>query len=180
MNLNQSASVETEVKIRISNQRQLKRRLRDAGFWRVAPRRFERNSLFDFPDGRLARAGCAVRLRVSGGEALLTFKGAASVKLGYKSREEIESGVQSAAALRVILTRLGLREAFAYAKRRTLYAASGRGGVVAFDETPAGDFIEIEGSRRWIDRTAKLLGFGRDEYIAAGYPALYREAAKRA
>lgn len=170
--------METEVKIKISNPRDLKRRLREVGFRRVAARRFERNALFDFPDGRLARAGCAVRLRVSGGEALLTFKGAASVKLGYKSREEIESGVSSAAALRLILTRLGLREAFAYNKHRTLYAGAGR-GIVAFDETPAGDFVEIEGSRRWIDRTAKLLGFGRDEYIVAGYPALYRQAAKR-
>jgi hypothetical protein len=33
------------------------------------------------------------------------------------------------------------------------------------DETPAGVFLELEGPSRWIDRTARRLGFAESDYL---------------
>jgi hypothetical protein len=41
------------------------------------------------------------------------------------------------------------------------------------DETPIGNFLELEGSPRWIDRTARLLGFSSSDYINRSYGYLY-------
>jgi adenylate cyclase class 2 len=43
------------------------------------------------------------------------------------------------------------------------------------DETPIGAFLELEGGPRWIDRTARALGFPRDGYITDSYGKLYLE-----
>jgi len=54
------------------------------------------------------------------------------------------------------------------------YSARSSTGKIMLDETPIGNFLEIEGSARWIDRTAKLLGFKHSDYLKASYGALYR------
>ena len=42
-------------------------------------------------------------------------------------------------------------------------------------DTPIGYYLELEGSRRWIDKTAARLGFSHDDYITKSYGLLYRE-----
>lgn len=166
---------EIEVKLKVSNPRQVKRLLQELGLCVSGPRRVEHNSLFDFRDRRLARAGCALRLRATGGRNILTFKGTPSLARGYKSRQEIETGIESSSALRRILKQLQLRETFCYSKYRTTYVPPGKPGkCVVYDETPVGNYVEIEGPRRWIDRIAKQLGYRREDYVTAGYVALYR------
>ena len=49
----------------------------------------------------------------------------------------------------------------------------GLGSVVMLDQTPIGDFLELEGAPRWIDRTARTLGFSSADYITASYGRLY-------
>ncbi|HEV2418360.1 MAG TPA: class IV adenylate cyclase [Terriglobia bacterium] len=175
---------EIEIKLKVSNPRKLKRLLRELGFRALSPRRLERNFLFDFRDGRLVRAGCALRLRAKNGRHWLTYKGAARTRDGYKSREEIESSVESEQALRQILLRLGLKETFAYSKHRTEYALgqSDKGGksrnLLVYDETPVGNFIELEGPRRWIDQMARELGYRPEDYVTASYVSLYREGSR--
>ncbi|MGH9397663.1 MAG: class IV adenylate cyclase [Terriglobia bacterium] len=171
---------EIEIKLRVQNPRRLKRRLKELGFRRATPRLLERNSLFDFPDARLTRARHAVRLRASGGLNVLTFKGSPSLAGGYKSRVEIETAVGGAPELRRILERIGMREVLCYNKYRTTYAPPGESGrgkipVLVYDETPVGDFVELEGPRAWIDRVANQLGYSRDVYITKSYVALYLE-----
>jgi hypothetical protein len=46
------------------------------------------------------------------------------------------------------------------------------------DQTPIGDFIEIEGSAEEIDGIASALGFTRQDYITANYYTLFRETHK--
>ena len=43
------------------------------------------------------------------------------------------------------------------------------------DHTPIGHYLELEGSRRFIDRTAARLGFSATDYITKSYGLLYRE-----
>jgi adenylate cyclase class 2 len=66
---------------------------------------------------------------------------------------------------------LGYRPTFRYEKFRAVWS-DGK-GVVVVDETPIGNFGEIEGPARWIDRTARLLGIGPADYITQTYAGLF-------
>jgi adenylate cyclase class 2 len=170
---------ETEIKLQVRNPTALKRRLADLGFRPVRARHFERNVLFDFPDLRLSRSQCLLRLRFVEGESWLTFKAAPLRARRYKIRREIEARLGDGRRVKEIFLRLGLREIFRYEKYRTVFGwgrRSKRAGApeLVYDETPIGDYLELEGSRRWIDEVARQLGYRPEDYIPASYAALYR------
>jgi adenylate cyclase class 2 len=169
---------EIEIKLAVRDPQAIKRRLRALGFRRVAARHFESNRLFDFPDGALRRGRSLLRLRVAEGKALLTFKGAPAQSHRYKMRRELETEVPDADLVREILEGIGLEEIFRYDKYRTRYASpsrrSGAGqGEIVYDETPIGNYLELEGPGPWIDRVARSLGFGPHDYITLSYATLY-------
>jgi len=165
---------ETEIKLALPDVRSGRALLRGAGF-RVTRRRvFERNRMFDTPEGALRKSGSLLRVRQAGRAVTLTYKGPAAVSR-YKSREEVETRVPDAAAIAVILERLGFRPIFRYEKYRTEYGHPDGGGVATLDETPIGVFMELEGTPRWIDHAARPLGFAECDYITASYGRLFLE-----
>jgi adenylate cyclase class 2 len=180
-----SASKETEIKLEAGARRVLEASLRRLGFRVARRRRFERNVLLDFGDRRLAKSGCLLRLRIEDDGCPLTFKGPPRPSPRYKIRPEIEVGLKPEAtrSLRTILRAAGLREFFRYEKFRTAYAvrspARARQGLAFYDETPVGNYLELEGTPRWIDRTARSLGRSPEDYITASYRSLYCEACRR-
>jgi adenylate cyclase class 2 len=72
-----------------------------------------------------------------------------------------------------ILRTLGYMPSFRYEKFRAEWT-DGKGQVVV-DETPIGNFCEIEGAPRWIDATAKKLSVSRADYITNNYAGLFLE-----
>lgn len=165
-------AVETEIKLRLPDAMTGRRLLRKAGFRVRHRRKFESNWIYDTEDGLLRRRGEVLRLRVSGGTGLITFKG--RTKPGrHKSREELETRVADPLVIDEILRRLGLQVVFRYEKYRTEYSTGQGTGVATLDETPIGVFFEIEGNPAWIDRTTKRLGFNLSDYITASYGRLY-------
>lgn len=169
---------EIEVKLRLEDLASIRSRLRRAGF-RVSRRRsFESNLVFDTPELALRRAGKLLRLREVGRDRLLTYKGPPETGR-HKRREEIDVAVQDGPALCSLLERLGYQVVFRYEKYRTEYHRPGEEGVVTIDETPIGNFLEIEGTPEWIDRTAGELGFEARDYITASYGRLFLEYAAR-
>jgi len=175
---------ETEIKLKVANPRATKRKLAELGFAATGPRRFERNLLFDFPDLRLRKARSALRLRFEKDRNLMTYKGAPLNHSGYKVRREIETKVEDGRQVREAFEALGLREMFRYEKYRTTYhqplnsidrntKRADSSGEVVFDQTPIGDFLELEGPKRWIDSVARRLGYTRNDYITQSYAALY-------
>jgi adenylate cyclase class 2 len=168
---------ETEIKLKISDARGIKRRILALGFAVADPRHLERNFLFDFPDLHLRAMSSVIRLRLEGKRNLLTFKGPPVGSAVFKMRREIETEVQDGEHLRQILESLGLREVFCYEKYRTSFAPARKSksgfGLIVFDETPIGNFLELEGPKIWIDATARRLGFTRRDYVAASYVSLY-------
>ena len=73
----------------------------------------------------------------------------------------------------LILRALGYAPSFRYEKFRAGWT-DGKGQVVV-DETPIGNFCEIEGAPRWIDATAKKLGVSKTDYITKNYAGLFAE-----
>jgi adenylate cyclase, class 2 len=161
---------EIEIKFRVANVAALNRRLRAAGFRRVTPPTHEMNTLYDVRGLALRRRGDLLRLRKYGDLWVLTHK--AKGKVGrHKTRVETETRVADGAKMDAILTALGYQPTFRYEKYRAEWG-DGRGHVVV-DETPIGNFGEIEGPSRWIDQTAKALEIVPADYITDTYAGLF-------
>jgi adenylate cyclase class 2 len=166
-------STETEVKLQVNNLSKVQQKAEDLGYCISQPRSFEANTLYDTADRRLYHSGMILRLRESGGRAVLTWKGR-EIPGPHKSRPERETTVGSIETFAYILDRLGFHPAFRYEKFRTELQDQSAQGTITLDETPIGNFIELEGSAAWIDETARRLEFQPEQYIKESYGALYR------
>src|SRR5258707_12446757 len=163
-------SSEIEIKFRVRDLRGLRQQLRAAGFRLKTRRTHEMNTLYDLPGGVLRARKELLRLRKYRSEWTLTHK--AKKQTGrHSSREELETGVTDGKQMDLILRALGYAPSFRYEKFRAEWT-DGKGQVVV-DETPIGNFCEIEGSPRWIDATAKKLGVSRADYITQNYEGLF-------
>jgi adenylate cyclase class 2 len=169
---------EVEIKLPLSGARAGRELLRRAGFRVTTRRTFEANTVFDTDSLALRGRRELLRLRTYGRRHTLTYKGPPAAAR-HKSREEIETQVADAAEARALLERLGYRAVFRYEKYRTEWAGAGEPGHATLDETPIGTFLELEGPPRWIDRTARALGFAPRDYITASYGAIYCEDCRR-
>jgi adenylate cyclase class 2 len=78
-----------------------------------------------------------------------------------------------------ILLALGYLPQFRYEKYRTTFEREGEPGIITLDETPIGDFLELEGPAEWIDRTTVKLGFLKTDHLLSSYAALYDEYQKK-
>ncbi len=170
-------SNEVEVKIPLPNRAAAESRLEKAGFQVSAPRQWESNDIYDTPDQSLRGKEMLLRLRQSGDRSVITWKGPGSPG-PHKSRPELETSLGSLETLAQILEQLGYTRTFRYEKYRTEYADDKNRGVVTVDETPIGEFLEIEGPSGWIDSTAAQLGFSKKEYLLESYSNLYLEHCK--
>ena len=175
---NVGAKREIEIKLRVESASSARRILLQTGFRVRRGRVLEDNIVFDTAELALRRAGKLLRVRQAGRDVLVTYKGPATPGK-HKSREEIEVMSSHAGRTALIFERLGFRRVFRYQKYRTEYARPREHGVVTLDETPIGCFLEVEGAQRWIDRTARRLGFQASDYITASYGGLYLESRKQ-
>lgn len=164
---------EIEVKIRIGDAKDAREKILALGAAVARERHLEKNTLFDFASGALRDGGRALRLRTAGKRATLTFKGERRKSRSFKVREELETQVRDPGQARKILRALGLRETFAYEKRRTVFRKARL--TVALDETAAGNFIELEGERHEIVRFARALGYARADFITSDYVEILSE-----
>jgi adenylate cyclase, class 2 len=164
---------EIEIKLRVTDARVGRGLLKTAGFSVCRRRVLEDNVILDTPAFDVRHRGSLLRVRAAGGSSTLTYKGPAAIGGRHKSREELEIEISRAATAFTILENLGFHRVFRYQKYRTEYSQPGARGVVTLDETPIGCYLEVEGSPRWIDGTARKLGFRESDYITVSYGALY-------
>lgn len=164
-------------------------RLTEAGLSleRSKARHFEDNWVFKLPDGKL-RKGQYLRVRHTGNgdgvgrlrAGVLTYKGksrrtSADAKGKYKGkkvREEVETAVGQPAKTVKILKRLGFQRSFRYQKFRTCYVVrldDGRTLQATFDETPLGNYIELEGDAAAIEVVASQIGYPPSAFISESY-----------
>jgi adenylate cyclase class 2 len=163
---------EIEIKFRVKDLQELGRALRAAKFRLVTPRTHEMNTLYDLPGGVLRARKQLLRLRKYGSTWTLTHK-SGGMSGRHSSRMELETGVADGKKMDAILRGLGYAPSFRYEKFRAEW--TDRKGQVVVDETPIGNFCEIEGPPRWIDATAKRLGVKAEDYITKNYATLFSD-----
>jgi len=166
--------IETEIKFPVDDLAALAQRLAESGFRLQTPRSFESNVLYDTPERQMRARTEILRIRDYAGRWTVTHKRLPDVGPGedtHKHRVETETEVADGAVLAEIFRSLGLVAAFRYEKWRTEWS-DGEGHCVV-DETPIGNYAELEGSAAWIDRTAARLGIDRAQYITLSYGRLF-------
>ena len=168
-----SNSKEIEIKFRVADIDVLVARLRQLGFQQVTLRTHEMNVLFDLPGHPLRNRGDVLRLRKYGDSWVLTHKAKSKTNKDgpHKTRIETETRVENGDKMEAILRALQFEPSFRYEKFR----AEWKGGVghVVIDETPIGNFAEIEGPPEWIDSVARDLQIDRKDYITETYAGLF-------
>jgi len=172
-----SASNETEIKFKIEDVGKLVARLRELGFREITPRTHEMNTLFDLPGQPLRKRGDLLRLRKYGEAWVLTHKAKSKQSGPHKVRVETETRVEDGAKMEAILRALQFAPTFRYEKFRAEW--KGKQGHVVVDETPIGNFAEIEGEGDWIDQVARDLGIRAQDYITDTYAGLFLEWKRR-
>jgi adenylate cyclase class 2 len=203
---------ETEIKLQIADLKAFDRKLKKLGAKTVGDgggRVHEFNTIFDTPEGGLAKHGQLLRIRMetpssskSPGKnrkpaltrqdrprAVLTFK-QPSVRAvdedggRFKVRDETELEVADPAALTKIFEGLGMRGWFTYEKYRTTWKLGtaqrwAKDLLIEVDETPVGVYVELEGSPEAIEQAAEALGYSRKDYLTKNYLTLYAEDCRR-
>ncbi|MDR3726771.1 MAG: class IV adenylate cyclase [Terracidiphilus sp.] len=167
-------AVETEIKIKLDDVAGFSAGLEAAGFHLITPRSFESNVLYDTPDRQMRARVEILRIRNYAGHCIMTHKRLPDSGVGedrHKHRIETETEVSDGEALASVFLSLGLVAAFRYEKWRTEWS-DGDGHCVV-DETPIGNYAELEGSAEWIDRTAARLGIDPAQYMTLSYGRLF-------
>jgi adenylate cyclase class 2 len=166
--------IETEIKFLVEDLDSLNHCLQAAGFILQTPRAFESNVLYDTPDRQMRARTEILRIRNYAGRCILTHKRLPDEGPGedtHKHRIETETEISDDEALAEVFLSLGLVPAFRYEKWRAEWS-DGEGHCV-IDETPIGNYAELEGAPEWIDRAAARLGIDPSQYITLSYGRLF-------
>ena len=165
-----SPDTELEVKFYLSDLQRLEKKLSGIGELR-AERVHEVNLRLDTPDHALLSTGRLLRLRQDS-RYRLTYKGPGSQQGGARLRQELEVGLSDFDTTLHLFEALGYTVVLMYEKYRTTYQ---QGQVeVVVDETPIGDFLEIEGpDGESIRQAATELGLDWEKRILDSYTMLF-------
>jgi adenylate cyclase class 2 len=162
--------IETEVKIKVEDLHDIKRRIKQKG-GTYESSFFEDNIVFDDPQGTLHEKEYLLRLRKSD-HVTVTVK-TPMQKGRYKVMQEYEIQVSDFDQALSILNILGYQKVFRYQKMREIF--SFQRTKVFLDDTPIGNYIEIEGEGGDIEQTAKLLGLDFEKKITKNYIEVYHD-----
>jgi adenylate cyclase, class 2 len=182
-------AAEIELKLPVADPDALQARLPELGFHLVTPRTYEHNTLYDTPGRDLRARRQVLRIRQYGSLCTVTHKRQPDQQdpvdtTRYKIRIETETIVAEREALAEIFRQLGYVPAFVYEKYRTewSHAVSADSDAVAhlvIDETPIGNYAELEGPTAWIDETLAALKIDPATCLTDSYGKLFLDWKQR-
>jgi adenylate cyclase class 2 len=165
---------EIEIKFYVQDLNTIKTRLLELGAKQVQPRTHEYNLRFDIPAGQLTLDDKLIRLRRDTANRI-TYKGPGAEIDGVYHRSEVEFEVSDFNAAKAFLEALGYQVSLIYEKFRATFRF--KDVMVALDELPLGNFVEIEGpDGDSILRASQELAFQWQARIAASYGSLFKTA----
>lgn len=164
---------EIEAKIRVADLAPYRRKLQELGAVDEGAC-LERNWVLDNADGSLYQRDVLLRVRNVGGVGgILTVKHRTAGE-AFKTREEVESMVDSTEDLLRQLEIVGFQAKWIYEKYRSTWLWLDC--VLALDACPEiGSFIEIEGQPTNIREVAGLLGLDPEAHLDDNYLELWRK-----
>ena len=162
--------IEREIKYKVESFEPYRKRLLRQGAKRKSPC-LEDNTVFDDKEESLKRENKLLRLRNSD-SVTITFKKPVD-RSRFKIMEEYEIEVSDFEEAERIITSLGFHKVFRYQKRREVFTLQDT--HILFDETPIGNYIEIEGTEKRILQLSKVLDLDSDRGSTKNYMELYRE-----
>ena len=171
-------SPEIELKFPVDDPQIFQARLPALGFHLDTPRTFESNTLYDTPARALRESKQILRIRQYGELWTLTHKRqpppSAADTTRYKVRIETETHVDDGPALAIVFDQLGYSPVFRYEKFRTEWSSPAVSNAhLVIDETPIGNYAELEGPTDWIDRTLAELGVDSSTCLTDSYGKLF-------
>ncbi|MCU1223130.1 MAG: adenylate cyclase [Edaphobacter sp.] len=176
-------AAEIELKFPVSDPEALQSRLPQLGFHLDTPRTFEHNTLYDTPNRDLRAKRQLLRLRQYGNLWTLTHKRLPDEPADitrYKIRIETETAIADGPALAAIFEQLGYAPAFVYEKFRTEWSHTiEQSAHLVIDETPIGNYAELEGPTDWIDRTLAELNIDPSTCLTDSYGKLFLDWKQR-
>jgi adenylate cyclase class 2 len=179
---------EIELKFPVADPTAFQSLLPALGFHLDTSRTFESNTLYDTPARDLRARKQLLRIRQYGSLWTVTHKRPSDPAepsgpaAKYKVRVETETHVDDGEATAEIFASLGYLPVFRYEKYRTewsqmpLFAAErpdGAIGHLVVDETPIGNYAELEGPTDWIDSMLELLGIEALSCLTDSYGKLF-------
>ena len=178
-------NAEIELKFPISDPAALQSRLPQLGFHLDTPRTFEHNTLYDTPTRVLRAKREILRIRKYGDTWTVTHKRMNGPEnpaepSRYKVRIETETTLGDGEALSQIFQQIGYAPAFTYEKYRTEWSHTTEPSAhLVIDETPIGNYAELEGPPDWIDRTLATLGIDHATCLTDSYGKLFLDWKQR-
>lgn len=167
---------EIEVKFKIKNPDFIRKKLRKIKAQFVG-KAFERTVRFDTRNKNLEKQGKFLRIR-TGFKNTITFKQKIKTKeKKFREREEIEFEISNPRKMEIILENLGFTRRLIMEKYREKWQWGS--AEIVIDKLPFGNFIEIEGSKKSIQKIAKLLGLRLADGITATYWGLWKDYQKQ-
>ena len=199
-------SAEIELKFPIADLARLQLSLPALGFLLDTPRTFEQNTLYDTAGRTLRECKQILRIRRYGDLWTVTHKRLPIVSSDndparYKIRIETETRVDDGPALGIIFEQMGYTPVFRYEKFRTEWSQitpsidgplfsdavhpdevslSNPPCHLVLDETPIGDYAELEGTPAWIDDTLSKLSVDPATCLTDSYGRLFLAWKQRA
>jgi adenylate cyclase class 2 len=164
---------EIEVKFPLRDRKELLRKLHEIGGQCLYAETFEDNIVLD-RRGELRTRGALLRVRKFGKFAIATYKGPMAIEGGIKSRDEVQTGVESFELAIQLFDALGFKPVFRYQKFREVWRV--KNVEVVLDRTPIGEYFEIEGPIDLIRSLSAELGMNMDQAIRHSYADMYRLA----
>jgi predicted adenylyl cyclase CyaB len=162
--------LEIEVKIKIERLADVKEKILSQGAILAKERHSHDDTFYDYPSLELRKKHHALRVRKIDKKTFLTFKGPEQKSRKFKIREEYETEVKNERHLRKIFKSLGLQPVFQYSKFRTIFRKKRL--TICLDETPIGNFLELEGQQSEIVKFAHALDFSKEAFIKLDYVQL--------
>ena len=161
---------EIEIKIETNDFEPTKKQLKLIGAKKESSV-FEKNIIFD-KNNTFKNNDCLLRIR-NDKKITMCYKGPREKSDTIQIREEIEFEVSNLEKAIQFIKRLGFKQTKIYEKKRETWQY--KNTEIVLDELPFGKYIEIEGTKKDIQKTAELLKFNKTKYLTKTYFELAEE-----